>query len=97
MRLPHSINNVQPGFYFYPKSANQNQFHLLRVESKDIIFFRINKSWEEFPFVKLFWEDPSDNEIPSSDIELAIELTDKSESEGASVTLKDVKRFNVMY
>ena len=96
MRLPHSAQNVQPGFYFYPSQVSQS-FDLLSVESKNVILCRVNASWQPYRFIKQFWENPSDNEIPLHDVKKAVALADEYQAAGKSLTRKETSSFDVMY
>ena len=96
MRLPHSAQNVQPGFYFYPSQDSQN-FDLLSVESKNVILRRVNGNWQPYGFIKQFWENPSDNEIPLHDVKKAVVLVDEHQLAGKALTRKEISIFDVMY
>jgi hypothetical protein len=96
MYLPHSDQNVQPGFYFYP-SKDKKSHNLLRIETKNVFFYRVNKSWQPYMFTKEFWEDPSDNAIIMQDIQKATDLVDSKEIAGESITAAEVANFVVMY
>jgi len=96
MRLPHSAQNVQPGFYFYPSQDSQS-FDLLSVESKNVILCRVNGSWQPYGFIKQFWENPSDNEIPLHDVKKAVALVDEHQAAGRALTRKEISIFDVMY
>lgn len=96
MRLPHSAQNVQPGFYFYPPQDSQS-FDLLSVESKNVILCRANGNWKPYGFIKQFWENPSDNEIPLHDVKKAVALVDEHQAAGRPLTEKEISIFDVMY
>jgi hypothetical protein len=96
MRLPHSAQNVQPGFYFYPSQDSQS-FDLLSVESKNVILCRVNGNWKPYGFIKQFWENPSDNEIPLHDVKKAVALVDEHQAAGRALTEKEISIFDVMY
>ena len=96
MRLPHSAQNVQPGFYFYPSQDSQS-FELLSVESKNVILCRVNGNWKPYGFIKQFWENPSDNEIPLHDVKKAVALVDEHHAAGRALTEKEISIFDVMY
>lgn len=95
MKLPHSKQNVQPGFYFYP--IKEGGYNLLRVENAELVLVRQRRTWVIYQEIADFWDNPPDNSIAQTFVEKAIQLIDNHQEQRKEISSTEIENFNLLY
>jgi hypothetical protein len=91
MRLPQSKENPYPGLYFI--WSNTGDRILITIEDSAIFYVRESGKWRTYPFVEEYWSNPNGYEIVQTHVKQAIDLVDKHQEEGTTITDDEVKSF----
>ena len=91
MRLPQSIENPYPGLYFC--WSNTGEQILISIEDANTFYIRKSGKWQIYPFVKQYWENPRGYEVVQTHVKQAIDLVDKHDLEGTTISNDEVVSF----
>ena len=91
MRLPQSKENPYPGLYFSWSTTGERI--LIAIEEPDVFYVRKSGKWKVYPFTEEYWANPSGYEVVETHLKEAIDLVDKREAEGNTVSNDEVLAF----